>query len=374
MKRLTHVARILVGSLFVFSGLVKAIDPKGLSYKMEEFFEVWASDHFLPSLMNALHEHSAAFSVVMITLEVVLGVALLVGWQKKITSWLLLLLVLFFTFLTSYVLFSGKIRACGCFGDCIPLTPIQTFTKDLLLLVLVLVLLFQLKYINPLPNKLVAGVLVLISLLGVLGLQWYVMKHLPVKDCLPYRAGNNILKLREMPANAIPDQFDYLFLYKKGDVTKEFTAAQLPDSTWTYVDRKQMLIKKGSNNVPVISDFSLTDSNGVDVTDTVLSQPQTYYLLFLKNLEEGTAHWSASFVRVCEDAAKNRIPVYVVSSEVDPVKTFLAQAFKGNVPPVLSCDGTAIKTAARVAPTLFVMKGPVVQAKYSYADMEKTVH
>ena len=104
MKVLVNIARGFVGGLFIFSGLVKAIDPKGLSYKMQEFFEVWVRDGFLPKLMNTFNEHSLTFSIVIITLEVFLGLALLVGWQKKMTTWLLLLLTLFFTFLTAFVL------------------------------------------------------------------------------------------------------------------------------------------------------------------------------------------------------------------------------------------------------------------------------
>ena len=131
MKIIVNIARVLVGCLFIFSGLVKAIDPLGLAYKMQEFFEVWAASGYLKGMMDLLYDQALLFSVLMIALEVLLGVALLLGWRLKPVSWLLLALTLFFTFLTSYVLFSGKIRACGCFGDCIPLTPVQTFTKDL---------------------------------------------------------------------------------------------------------------------------------------------------------------------------------------------------------------------------------------------------
>ena len=130
MKQVVNIARILVGGLFIFSGLVKDIDPLVLAYNMQEFFEVWAAEGIMKGMMGWLNEHALMFSVIMITLEVVLGIALLLGWRTKMISWLLLLLTLFFTFLTTYVLFSGKIRACGCFGDCIPLTPVQTFTKD----------------------------------------------------------------------------------------------------------------------------------------------------------------------------------------------------------------------------------------------------
>ena len=144
MKLIVSVARIFTGLLFIFSGLVKGIDPLGLAYKMQEFFEAWASGGFMQSTMAVFGNYALSFSIIIITLEVAVGVALLLGWQKKITTWILVLLMLFFTFLTSYVLFSGKIRACGCFGDCIPLTPVQTFTKDIILLTLSVLLLVTL--------------------------------------------------------------------------------------------------------------------------------------------------------------------------------------------------------------------------------------
>ena len=232
MKQVVTIARILVGVLFIFSGLVKAIDPLGLAYKMQEFFDVWAADGIMRGLMLWLNEQALLFSLLMITLEVVLGVCLLLGWRTKMVSWLLLLLMLFFTFLTSFVLFSGKIRACGCFGDCIPLTPVQTFTKDIILLILVLVILFGRKHIKPLFSNKKNVILFLASFFGVLGLQWYVLHHLPVKDCLPFKVGNNILELRKMPADAVPDKFDFKFIYKKNGAEKEFAVSALPDSSW----------------------------------------------------------------------------------------------------------------------------------------------
>ncbi|MES2431312.1 MAG: BT_3928 family protein [Bacteroidota bacterium] len=371
MKLIVNIARIIVGGLFVFSGLVKAIDPLGLSYKMQEFFEVWAADNYLPSLMNWLHGHSYLFSVIMITLEVVVGVALLIGWKKKLTLSILLLLILFFTFLTSYVLFSGKIRACGCFGDCIPLTPIQTFTKDIILLLLVLLLLVKQKYILPLFSNVVSSVIILIALAGTVYLQMYVAKHLPIKDCLPYKAGNDILKLREMPDGAIPDKFEYLFTYKKGGQQKDFTTDQLPDSTWEFVDRKQTLVQKGVNNIPLINDFSLTDSTGADVTETILSQEGTYYLLFIKDMDSYA--YSDNDIKLIEHARSKKIPLYIVTSQATNIKAYFDSKNISKITSleILTADATAIKTAARVNSTLFVMKGPVVQLKLSYADFDK---
>ena len=177
MKVFVTVARIFTGLLFIFSGLVKAIDPKGLAFKMQEFFEAWSGSGFMPGLMKTFNEYALAFSIIMITLEVIVGVALLTGWKKKLTIAVLLLLMIFFTFLTSYVLFTGKIRACGCFGDCIPLTPVQTFTKDIVLLLLAVFLLLNTKYISPIAKPFFSFLYMLTATMMVLLMQWYVLRN-----------------------------------------------------------------------------------------------------------------------------------------------------------------------------------------------------
>ena len=370
MKTIVTISRVVVGTLFIFSGMVKAIDPLGLAYKMQEFFEVWAADGYFKSLMGWLNNYAVGFAIFMITLEVVLGVALLVGWQKKLTSWLLFLLTLFFTFLTAFVLFSGKIRACGCFGDCIPLTPIQTFTKDIVLTILIIVLLFGQKYMQPLFKKMIGVVVVLLSLIAVLCLQFYVLKHLPIKDCLPYKPGNNILELRKMPKDAVQDKFSYSFVYEKGGVKKEFEVSALPDSTWAFSERKQTLVQKGKNNVPLINDFTFTTENGTDTTEAILNQPGEYYLLLVKDIPN-TKHstWLNDFYKLYTEKKAAGIPAFVVTaSAAKQMHQFLDGQDQFNMA-VFTCDGTAMKTAARVNPTLFLMKGPVIQNKWAGADI-----
>src|SRR6266576_528985 len=155
MKTIVNIARIIVGVLFIFSGLVKANDPLGLSYKMQEFFEVW-NFHWLDNF-------TLGFSILMIVFEIVAGVAILLGWRMRLFSWLLLLLIIFFTFLTGYAYLSGKVRECGCFGDCIPLTAGQSFTKDLILLVLILFLFFTQKSIKPLLTQVASLAILVLS-------------------------------------------------------------------------------------------------------------------------------------------------------------------------------------------------------------------
>ncbi len=371
MKIAVTIARILTGSLFIFSGLVKAIDPKGLAYKMQEFFEAWSNSGFLPYLMKAFDEYALAFSVIMITLEVFVGVALLVGWKKKFTTWILLLLILFFTFLTSYVLFSGKIRACGCFGDCIPLTPIQTFSKDIILLLLVIFLLFNLKYITPIAKPFINTSIVVIATLLTLFLQWYVLRNLPLVDCLPYKPGNNILELRKVPANAIQDKYKYSFIYEKDGVQKEFESSA--DSTWKFVDRKQTLIEKGSNNIPIINDFSLSTESGNDSTEAILNTIGEYYLLYIKDLDGYPKNWDGDAMILNKLHVENK-KVYVVTSQIEKIKKHFStlRGVESVLPTLqfLTCDAVVLKTVARVNPTLYLMNGPVVKQKWSWTEFK----
>jgi hypothetical protein len=294
----------------------------------------------------------------------VAGLALLLGWRAKLTTWLLLLLILFFTFLTSYVLFSGKIRACGCFGDCIPITPVQTFTKDIILLLLSVLLLANRKYISPLLSPKAAAATVLIAMIATLFLQWYVLRYLPLKDCLPYKTGNNILELRKMPANAVPDKFSMSFVYEKNGEKKEFTAENLPDSSWNFVDRKQTLVEAGKNNIPAINDFNLTTASGTDTTDALLANPGIHYILFIKDLG-GLPKDFKEDQQLQESAQSAGIPFVVVTAE----RNKILQRFGENAT-VLTCDATALKTAARADAVLYKMKGAVVEDKWGWPSFK----
>ena len=365
MRIAVTAARIITGLLFIFSGLVKAIDPKGLAYKMQEFFEAWAGSGFMPGLMKTFDQYALTFAVIMITLEVVVGVALLIGWKKRITVWILLLLMLFFTFLTSYVLFTGKIRACGCFGDCIPLTPVQTFTKDIILVILALFLLLNTKYIRPLAKPFFSALYIFDAALLVLLLQWYVLRNLPLVDCLAYKTGNNIVELMKMPPNAVPDKYDYVFVYKKDGVEKEFKADATPDSTWEFVDRKQTIIQKGSNNIPVISDFSLTTESGNDSTDAILNTAGEYYLLFIKDLEDYPKNWNGDI-----DLVRRKNNFYIVTAQFGKIKQRFMDGRIITASKILTADATVLKTVARVNPTLYLMNGPIVKRKWGWPDFK----
>ncbi len=363
MKFIVTIVRIIVGVLFIFSGLVKANDPMGLSYKMQEFFEVWG--------LHGFDSWTLPLSILMNAFEIIAGFALLIGWRIKLFIWLLLLLIIAFTFLTGYTYMTGKPKNCGCFGDCLPISSKVSFLKDVVLLVLITFLLWKKKYITPLFNKRANIILLLIISLFSLGLQWYALKYLPIVDCLPYKIGSNIKEKMKMPANAVPDSTVITFVYKKDGKEVEFASTNFPadfnKDTYIYVKRYDKLIRAGKNNEPPIKGFLLTDSSGADSTTIVLDAPYVV-LLFIEKFSKAGDTWKSKFEKIYATTAKKNIPCYIISADAASAKVAVAgTAFKSIT--ILGCDYKAIETAARANPTIFLLKSGTIINKLAGSKM-----
>jgi uncharacterized membrane protein YphA (DoxX/SURF4 family) len=393
MKIAINIIRVFVALLFIFSGLVKANDPLGTAYKMEEYFEVWTTDlttssFFLKdALINLFHfmnGHTLLLSITMNAFEIIAGAALLLGWRMKLFSWLLLLLMIFFTILTGYTYKTGRPTNCGCFGDCIKITPEYSFYKDILLSALILVILFARRHIKPLFAPRSNTALMLLVTIFSFGLQWYALKYLPPVDCLPFKKGNSIPEKMKVPANAVPDSIVMTFVYEKQGQKVEFTADKFPadfnDSLYKFKNRYDKVARKGKNNEPPIKGFSLTsasitDSTGnatiSDSTQVILSEPQAL-LLFNTDLPGTTPAWKDQLFAVYAEAKKKGIPFYFVTSNRDLANNIFSQMGFQNIT-VLNCDFTAIRTAARSNPTLYYLKHGIVTGKWSYANFNEAL-
>lgn len=370
MRILTRIIQYLVGVLFIVSGLVKANDPLGLGYKMQEFFELWnsqlAAGHFfmkgfLISLFDFLHEHALALSIIMITLEILAGVALIMGHARRFITWFLLVLIVFFTFLTGYAYLSGKFTNCGCFGDCLPITPLTSFTKDIVLLLLILELLVFHRHIHQLWSRRVRVVTLIFILFICIQAQWFVLHNLPFFDCLPFAEGNALQEQMKPPKGSVPDSFAIRFTYEKAGKTYQFDGNNLPADidTYTYKDRKDELIRKG-NAEPALKGFTLTGISGIDSVQQVLAMPAAY-LLF--NLEPSSLKSLIGPLRELQEfAGKRSRPLYLVTTGPEEARNLLAAAHL-NIP-VFSSDYTVIRIAARSEPTLYILKKGKVVRKY----------
>jgi uncharacterized membrane protein YphA (DoxX/SURF4 family) len=364
MKPLVNISRVLVGLLFIFSGLVKANDPLGLSYKMQEFFEIWGLHRF--------HSWTLLMSVMMNAFEIIAGFALLLGWRIKLFSWLLLLLIIFFTFLTGYTFVTGNPKNCGCFGDCLPISSKTSFLKDVILTVLIGFLFLKQKWIRPLFSNKINTILMLLVTLFSFGFQWYTLNYLPVVDCLPYKKGNNIKEKMQMPANAVPDSTVITFIYKKDGKDVEFTATQFPADfnakTYQFVKRFDKVIRKGKNNEPPIKGFALSGiETNTDSTQAVLEQPYAV-LLFCEKFSTAGNAWKKSFQDVVADANAKNIPCYIITSQPGEAANAIKGTSFANIQ-VFKCDYKAIQTAARSELCVYLIKTGTIISKYSGKNM-----
>ena len=352
MQNFLKILRWTVGLLFIFSGLIKANDPLGLSYKMQEFFDVWG--------VQFLNDYTLGFALVMNTLEIVAGIALLIQFPYKQTLWLLLGLIVFFSFLTGYALFSGKIKTCGCFGDCIPLTPKTSFIKDIVLLVSIVILLINHKKAKSNTHKYLGIFVLLLATTSVGYGQYYVLDHLPFIDCLPYKAGNDIVEKMKQPDGAIKDSVSIQMEFEKDGKAYFFDANHFPenfDSTYVYKNRKEVVVSKGNGLVPAIVDFEITNFNGVDTTNALFAT-EIPYVLVLAGKIKADIPWE----NLVASLHKKYKLVYIVTSDKAGAQQFLS---KENI---LIGDITMLKTAARVWPSLVVMNGSTIMQKKSYID------
>lgn len=359
MKIAVNIARVVVGLLFIFSGLVKANDPMGLSYKMQEFFEVWGV-HKLDSL-------TLPMSVLMNAFEIIAGFALLLGWRIRLFSWLLLLLILFFTFLTGYTYITGNPKNCGCFGDCLLISSKTSFLKDVALTILIGFIMWQQKHIKPLLKEKWQLVCMSVVTLFCFLFQWYTLKYLPVVDCLPFKKGNNIAEQMKMPKNAIPDSTVITFIYKKDGKEVEFTADKFPADfnadTYTFVSRYDKVLRKGKNNQPPIKGFVLSGDSNEDSTSYVLEQPYAV-LLFIENFKKAGKSWKERFGNIYKTAKAKNIPVFMVTAEPSEAPAAAAGTAFADVR-IFKCDYKVIETAARAPACVLIIEKATILGKWS---------
>jgi uncharacterized membrane protein YphA (DoxX/SURF4 family) len=359
---ITQFSRIFVGILFIISGLIKLNDPVGFSYKLAEYFSETVFN--IPFLVP----YTLALALFLVILEVVLGVMLLIGYKSKFTIWSLLLLIVFFTFLTFYSAYFDVVKDCGCFGDALKLTPWESFTKDVVLLVFILILFFNMKLVKPLFGEKVQNILALLSILLSAFMGYWVLNHLPLKDFRPYKVGNNIQKGMEIPANAEKSVVEMLFVYKVKGVDTEFTEKDLMDgkipSDAVFVDRKDKVIKEGY--VPPIHDFAL-ELNGTDHKDELLQEPKLI-IFTAYDLDKADEAGLQKLEKINLEAKAKGYKVIGLTASKD--KTSAIKKKYGQTFDYYFCDAIAIKTIERANPSIIVLEKGTIKQKVHHNDID----
>lgn len=357
---LTQFSRIFVGVLFIISGLIKLNDPVGFSYKLAEYFSEPVFN------MPFLEPLALCLAIILVILEVVLGVMLLVGYKSRITIWSLLILIVFFTFLTFYSAYFDVVKDCGCFGDALHLTPWQSFTKDIVLLFFILILFFNQKLIRPLFATPKTNFAVYVSVVLCAFMAVWVLNHNPIKDFRPYKVGTNIEKGMEIPEGAPKSVVEMIFIYKVNGVDKEFSEKDLmniPEGA-TFVDRKDKVITEGY--APPIHDFTMTKDDS-DYKEELLKEPKLLiFVTYDLKLSEPTGMEKLEKLNQ-EAKAKGYKVIAMTASGADEIAKAKKQ-YGLNVD-FYFCDATALKTIERANPSIVVLhKGTIIQ-KVHYNDI-----
>ncbi|OJZ12266.1 BT_3928 family protein [Sphingobacterium sp. 40-24] len=359
--------RIFTGLLFIFSGFIKANDPTGFGYKLQEYFEVFH--------LTAFNEYATAMAVVICGFEILLGALLLLGVYANTVAWGLLLLILFFTFLTFYSAFFEVVTSCGCFGDAIPLTPWQSFSKDLVLLALILIIFFNRKQLRSIikgsGNQFVAT---LITAIISLGIGVYTVNYLPFIDFLPYKVGNNLPSLMVLPEGKQGDVFEQIYTMKnkKTGETKKvndkvYMADKLwEDESWEIIGEPESRLVKKGYDIP-IPDLLITDADGADHTQEIIANPYYNLVIVAKDLSSTNIDAIQKINQTAIQLTKDYNGLRVVLLTASPSKDAQYLSDKMQlIAEIFYADLIPLKSMVRANPGVLLLKGGNVVGKWHY--------
>lgn len=376
---LAGISRSLLGVVFIFSGAVKAIDPLGTVYKIEDYLKAFGG--FFTDLLPAAE--IAAWGLII--LELLLGVCMLLNVRTQWTSWISLLFYCVMTPLTLYIALTNPVSDCGCFGDAVVLTNWQTFWKNLVLIILAILLVTWNKHIHQLWSNWMEGVIVLITVVATIAFMAWTINHLPIKDFRPYKIGNHLPTLMEYPEDAEPDQYDISFVYEKDGVEEVFTLENYPkgDTTWTFVRQESKLIKKGYE--PPIHDLEIINAEGDDITWDILESEESVTLVVMYDLQKADKRQMSKVEALLGEETRGLLGDEAKGLLGDEEKGERQEEARGYILtgsgtdeiisfsleyPTLSdyvctCDPVTLKTIVRANPGVIVVQNGVVIDKYN---------
>ena len=369
---IASISRILLGIVFIFSGAVKAIDPLGTVYKIEDYLKAFGG--FFTELLPLAEV--AAWGLII--LELLLGVCMVLNVRTRWTSWIALLFYCVMTPLTLYIALTNPVSDCGCFGDAIVLTNWQTFWKNVVLIILAIILVALRKHTHHIWTNGMEAAIAFVTMVAAVVFMAWTRLHLPVKDFRPYKIGNHLPTLMEYPEDAEPDQYEYSFVYEKDGVEQTFTLDNYPkgDSTWTFVRQESKLIKKGYE--PPIHDFEIINASGEDLTWDILESEEPVTLVVMYDLKQADKKQMAKL-----EVLASSLSPFASSSDTLPLEGELEGAFyiltgSGTDDiinfsleyPALSdcictCDPVTLKTIVRANPGVIILQNGTVIDKYN---------
>lgn len=374
-SKLLHIlgstARTLLGITFIFSGFVKAVDPLGTVYKIEDYLRAFGG------IFVNLMPLAAVAAGILIAAEFMLGICLVCNIRTRWTGWVALAFMGVMTPLTLYIALENPVSDCGCFGDAIVLSNWATFSKNIVLTALVVVLLCTRRHIpQTLSWKVETGIFTG-TLLLLCALMAWTLLHLPIMDFRPYKVGNNIPALMEIPEDAEMDQYDIRLVYQKDGIEKEFTLADYPkgDSTWTFVRQNSKLIKKGYE--PPIHGFEIMSLDYEDLTYDILESETPVTLVIMYDLNKADMDQVERINMLYHQCLTRHEQMYIVTGSGEQAihdfcyniaindRSNRITPFNHPEAVFCTCDGVTLKTIVRANPGVIVIKDGNIIDKYN---------
>ena len=357
---LVNACRFLLGATFVFSGFVKAIDPIGTQYKLQDYISAVGMGGIVPDIVTLLA------SVALAAREVSRGVFVLFAIRRHLVSKILVAFMAVMTLITVWIALFNPVKDCGCFGEALRLTNVQTLLKNIVLLAASVVVAWRPLRMYRFLSRSTQWIAINYTILFVLLLSAHCLYHLPLIDFRPYHIGMNIKKGMEIPAGAPQPEFETTFILQKNGVKKEFTLDNYPDSSWQFVDSKTVQTKEGY--VPPIHDFSIQKADGDDITDSVLTAKGYIFLLVSPHLERADDSNFGDIDLLYEYCQERKIPFYCLTASTKKDIDHWAD-ITGAEYPFCFTDETALKTIIRSNPGLLLLKDGTIIRKWSHNDL-----
>ena len=361
MKYLVGFSRVFVGILFIISGFIKLNDPVGFSFKLEEYFSQGVLD------LPFFEPHALTISIIVVIFEVLVGVMLLVGFRVKFTVWTLLVMIVGFTFLTFYSAYFNKVTDCGCFGDAIKLTPWESFTKDIILLVLIVVLFIGRRYITSIFGASTKRIIILVALVLCGIYAFHVLHHLPVIDFRPYKIGANIEDGMSVPEDAQKPVIEYAWKFKTADGEKVVvTNGDYPKVDGEFIGAETTEIQKGYE--PPIHDFTI-EQNEEDFTLSLLNEPKLV-MVIAYDLRKTNQDVYGEVKKVTDEAMKKGYKVIGMSASNQQQTAELVKRHKLGFEFYFT-DETTLKTIVRSNPGVLILNKGTIKQKVHYNDLDE---
>ena len=357
---LVNACRFLLGATFVFSGFVKAIDPIGTQYKLQDYISAVGMGGIVPDIVTLLA------SVALSALEFSLGVFVLFAIRRHLVSKILVAFMAVMTLITVWIALFNPVKDCGCFGEALRLTNVQTLLKNIVLLAASVVVAWRPLRMYRFLSRSTQWIAINYTILFVLLLSAHCLYHLPLIDFRPYHIGMNIKKGMEIPAGAPQPEFETTFILQKNGVKKEFTLDNSPDSSWQFVDSKTVQTKEGY--VPPIHDFSIQKADGDDITDSVLTAKGYIFLLVSPHLEQADDSNFGDIDLLYEYCQERKIPFYCLTASTKKDIDHWGD-ITGAEYPFCFTDETTLKTIIRSNPGLLLLKDGTIIRKWSHNDL-----